>query len=378
MIDQTAGEIFLDSNTNADRYVHHQRQSLATTVGRQQSLMHSDEMHGAVFDLPSPAQQVVHRQSIGEQLSAVRERMAAMKAAQVKAQSNSISNRSVPAARPTVPIAREEIPEDAFIATVPEPAAVSRFSNPEKSSETTSPAAMEHASSNIRSMPSSSHTNSLVHSARGVPSIITTGPSTLDSTSQLSGPPLAGTSQSTTTQPATPVDSPERAPGPSVALPTEDQPASTPAATPTPRAPDATSQHHSYFPNLLTFNPFHRRTPQGSSSSSDHNDSGSEVPLNPLTAAAKAIAPLPITAQANPYHHSPTAPLGLYIAEHTDPAVQERAQVIRAAMQMERKKMLQEQAAALERETRRARRQSGAIATAAGKAAGGMRKGWFG
>lgn len=377
MIDLTAGEIHLSNNVDAaDQDADRRRPGLGTTIGRKQSLMHSDEMHDTFFDLPSPGEQLAHRQSIGETMDAAKQTMAAKKS-MPKKQSVSMDVRRTTTTK--VPANVKQRVDDRPITTLmPASAQVSRL--PRR--------AAQPRADDVPKTTSSTKAPPPVTAAAPLPMLVTKDPTVVDSSpssdvARFETPPAA-----TTAQPPEPTRAP-----PTFAPPTDatisssaEEPSTSTAApaTSTPRAlnnpPPSPQAHHSYFPNLLAFNPFHLRIPHPSrAGSSDNIDAGDTTTVNPLLAASKALAPPAIATQASPYHHAPEAPLNLFSAQRDDPSVRERAQIVRAAMRMEKRRAVQE-AAAMEREARRARRESAAAVAGAAKAkaAGSGKKGWFG
>lgn len=371
LIDQAAGEIRFNSNKISDQFVNQRRQSLAAAVGREQSLMNSDEVHETLFDMPGPAEQIAHRQGMEEALDAARGHMETAKKNQSAPDS---SKQQSAAGKPAVGSNRPKTRERAALNVRQEAANRTTLPSNQQATKPQSQTMQDKA----MQTPSTVKDQSSSKSTRPIPAVITTRPTRKEPTPQTESPNVSSAQNAP--------------PAPSGVRPTIEvqQPAPVvPTPTPTPRAlppatPQAQPEHHSYFHDLLAYNPFHRRTPQPPLPPDPTGDSFEA--MNPLVAASKAAIPSPITKQPSPYRHAPAVPTDLFSAQHTDPGVREQAQMVRAAMRMERGKTVQE-AAALEREARRLRRESlvGSAAAAAAPGAGAaqgkgkapVKKGWL-
>lgn len=382
MIDQAAGEIHLESQKSPTQYMTNRRQSLATTVGRGQSLVDNEELPMSLCDMPSPGQQSAHRQGMNAALKTAKQQMESVKG------STPLERQSVPAnlLQTTMPSHVQTLKEaDNSLVATPKPAPFVRKVQPALQSPSLS-------GEQPKTPPTYEPTTSAKASG-SVPTLATTQPASSGRPSVASvepafeRPPAARITLVAEPLPANgeppETDDPTKAAikQPSLSI---IQPMSATKQTPTPRALDSASQTHSYFPNFLSFNPFHRRTPQPSTSSdlTANSTLGDSIEAtNPLTAASKLATRPAITMQANPYRHAPTAPMDMYFAQHADPGVKEQAQVIRAAMRMEKSKAVQE-AAAAERMARRFSRESAGPGGSGGgrkhEGAGDMKKGWFG
>lgn len=373
MIDQAASEIHINSNKISDHYVNNRRQSLASTFGRAQSLMYSDEMHDELFDLPSPGQQMAHRQGMDEAINAAQEKIAVIKTAPARER----PRRSVPEVLTMAMSAKRHSVEKKHIAD-PRVAVDAVESSTEENfpmKDSPPPKPDDQAKLPIRSSAKHSTTTparkSFTTSARPVPTVVTTRPSKASlppgSYSGASDAPPSPTSSSS-------ASSPKPTTSQKLTRTSPTAPDKIPAAAPpipTSRALEP-SHSHSYFSDLLHFKPFHRRTPQPSST--DDPTADSTTAIDPLVAAAKAAVRPTITAHPSPYRHAPAAPQSLFFAEHVDAGVLDRAKEVKAAMRKEKVRAVQEAAAVVEREVRRARRES----AGGGQGKVAARKGWFG
>lgn len=350
LIAQTANDIRLDSHDSgprpedADHFASHRRDNFGATFGRSQSLLYDGEMPKTLFNLPSSGEQAAHRQSLGETIETAQQTISAAgtrkrpsteaktlehiaKAATAATSASDTALPFTPASKVSqLPPRRESRPRLATAVSVT-PNANTQTS---KSAPVDTQLADHDSETRLQEDIAFTTPPAEASAALGQPDITT------------------GKLASTTNQGK--VDQHQE----TVATP----------ATLTPRAVKHTAegpQPHSYFPTFLTSNllPCRRRIPNPSSeakSDNAHSSVGTTRSSTKVTASPAPSLPSPskpvetapsMPAVSSPYPHAPSAPLNLRFAQHEDPGIRERKEVVRAAMRMER-------------ETRKARRESGA------------------